>query len=91
MQQLWNAANAGLNTITVAFGATEKLAIMADNFASVGVIKSETYLAEARHDQAIAHDEFEYEREKRRMKLASKLAALRKEEAALSLPAPAAP
>lgn len=91
MQQLWNAANAGFNAVTVTFTAIEKVATMADNFASVGVIKSETYLAEAKHDQAIAHEEFEYERAKRRVKLEGKLAALKREQSAPALPAPSAP
>jgi hypothetical protein len=77
MQALFTTINSALNAATTTFGVLEKIAITADNFASVAQIKSGTYLKEAEHDQVIAVEEFAFEREKRRAKLESKRADLK--------------
>lgn len=76
MQAFWTAFAQFFATLTTLFSAAEKVATTVDNIAGVGVLKSGTYLAEAEHDQAVAVEEFAFNREARRAALDEKRKAL---------------
>lgn len=76
MQAFWTAFAQLFSTLTTLFSAAEKGAKILDNVAGVGVMKSDTYLKEAEHDQAVAVEEFAFNREQRKATLDAKRKAI---------------